>query len=54
VLSGGTAKPKGFKERFEKFLNQVEFPVEISEIRMARDPLNATANGALIAAMYQG
>jgi actin-like ATPase involved in cell morphogenesis len=54
VLSGGTAKPKGFKERFEKFLSQVEFPVEISEIRMAKDPLNATANGALIAAMYQG
>ncbi|RJP79115.1 MAG: hypothetical protein C4522_11390 [Desulfobacteraceae bacterium] len=54
VLSGGTAKPKGFKERFENYIHQVDFPIEISEIRMAKDPLNATANGALIAAMYAG
>ena len=54
VLSGGTAKPKGFRDRFEKYLNQVGFPIEISEIRMAKDPLNATANGALISAMYEG
>ncbi|MFZ5568958.1 MAG: hypothetical protein ACOZF0_01035 [Thermodesulfobacteriota bacterium] len=54
VLSGGTAKPNGFRERFEKCLKEVDFPLEISEIRLAKDPLKATANGALIAAMYEG
>ncbi len=53
VLSGGTAKPNGFMERFETFLDKVNFPLEISEIRIASDPLNATAKGALIAAMYE-
>jgi len=51
VLSGGTAVPKGFKERFEKILRAGDFPVELSEIRMAADPLNTTAKGALIAAL---
>ncbi len=53
VLSGGTAKPSGFRDRFESFLSKVKFPLEISEVRMASDPLNATAKGALIAAMYE-
>ena len=53
VLSGGSVKPEGFKERFETILNQEKFPLEISEIRLAGDPLTATANGALIAAMYE-
>jgi hypothetical protein len=53
VLSGGAAKPKGFKELFEKALNGRTLPIEISEIRMAKDPLTATARGALIAAMYE-
>jgi hypothetical protein len=51
VLSGGTAVPKGFKERFEKILRAGNFPVELSEIRMAADPLNTTAKGALVAAL---
>jgi len=53
VLSGGTAKPRGFKELFERTLRSSPLPVEISEIRMASDPLTATARGALIAAMYE-
>jgi hypothetical protein len=51
VLSGGTAMPKGFKDRFEKVLGESSFPVEISEIRMAQDPLTTTARGALVAAL---
>ncbi len=54
VLSGGTAKPGGFKDRFEECLKSDGFPLKISEVRMAKDPLNATAKGALIAAMYEG
>ena len=53
VLSGGTAKPRGFRELFEKTLRTRPLPIEVSEIRMARDPLTATARGALIAAMYE-
>jgi hypothetical protein len=51
VLSGGTAMPKGFRERFEKLLGESDFPVELSEIRLAKDPLTATARGALVAAL---
>ena len=53
VLSGGTAKPRGFKELFERALKARSLPVGIGEIRMASDPLTATARGALIAAMYE-
>lgn len=53
VLSGGSVLPKGFKKRFEAAWEQAAFPFEVSEVRLAKDPLNATANGALIAAMYE-
>jgi hypothetical protein len=53
VLAGGTAKPKGFKELFDRTLRARPLPFEIADVRMARDPLTATARGALIAAMYE-
>ncbi len=53
ILSGGTAKPNGFRDRFESYLSKSKFPVDISHVSMAKDPLNATAKGALIAAMYE-
>jgi len=53
VLSGGTAKPKGFKDLFERTLKARSLPIEISGVRMASDPQTATARGALIAAMYE-
>ena len=53
VLSGGTAKPRGFKDLFERTLKSRPFPIEVAEVRMAKDPLTATARGALIAAMYE-
>jgi actin-like ATPase involved in cell morphogenesis len=51
VLSGGTTMPKGFRDRFEKLLLEQEFPVKVSEIRMAENPLHATAKGALACAL---
>ena len=51
VLSGGTAMPKGFRDRFEKILRVSDFPIELSEIRIAAEPLTATAKGALVAAL---
>jgi hypothetical protein len=53
VLAGGSAKPRGFREVFERTLRSRSFPVEISEVRMASDPITATARGALIAAMFE-
>jgi actin-like ATPase involved in cell morphogenesis len=53
VLSGGTAKPRGFKDLFERRLRANVLPVEVSDVRLAADPLAATARGALIAAMYE-
>jgi len=51
VLSGGSAMPKGFRDRFEKVLRESDFPMELSEIRVASDPLTSTAKGALMAAL---
>lgn len=54
VLSGGTAMPKGFIERFSNALQSKDFPLRVSEIRLATDPLNSTARGALMAAIANG
>jgi hypothetical protein len=51
VLSGGTAMPKGFLERFTAALHAEDFPVRISQVRISDDPLNSTARGALMAAL---
>jgi len=51
VLSGGTVLPPGFRDRFEKLLWEQDFPISLSEIRMAQNPLHATAKGALVYAL---
>ncbi len=51
VLSGGTAMPKGFLDHFLKILEAEEFPLRLSEVRVAGDPLHSTARGALMAAL---
>ena len=53
VLSGGSAMPKGFRDRFEKILKTSTFPIELSEIRLAEEPLTTTAKGALMAALCE-
>ncbi len=50
VLGGGTCMPNGFKAKFEQLLKEVNMPIAISSVRLARDPLRATAMGALISA----
>jgi len=50
ILSGGLTLAKGFVKKFETVLNTLSFPVKISEVRRANDPLRAVANGALLAA----
>jgi hypothetical protein len=53
VLSGGGVLPAGFRERFEAALLAQQLPVEVSEVRLAEKPLEATARGALRAALSE-
>jgi len=54
VVSGGTSKAGGFldifKEQFKKIQKQ-GFPIEISEVRAATNPLTAVAEGLLVLAL---
>ncbi|MBF0452865.1 MAG: hypothetical protein HQK75_19345 [Candidatus Magnetomorum sp.] len=50
VISGGTAMPNGFDGKFKKLLKKYALPIEISDVRVAEDPLNTTAKGALYVA----
>jgi len=52
VVSGGTSKPKGFVEFFQKTFekNKKRYPFGIGEVKHADDPLNAVAYGLLIQA----
>jgi actin-like ATPase involved in cell morphogenesis len=53
VLSGGTSLPKGFRERFEKIFKESNLPIPVSEIKVATNPLEAAARGALVAALAE-
>lgn len=50
VISGGTSLAKGFVEKFRERFEKVasSFPVQVSEIRHAADPLSAVATGLLV------
>jgi len=48
VISGGTSAPKGFLTLFSDIFNDIkEFPYDISEIKHAKNPLHAVAEGCL-------
>jgi len=51
VISGGTSLPEGFLDLFKNIITSQELPFEVSEIRMARNPLTAVANGLLVRTM---
>ncbi|MCS7025796.1 MAG: hypothetical protein NZV14_13425 [Bryobacteraceae bacterium] len=53
VLSGGSVMPRGFRERFEQVLRNSNFPLALSEVRVASEPLHSTAKGALVAALSE-
>ena len=45
AIAGGTALPAGFVDLFAQALKASDFPLKISEFRLAGDPLNAVAEG---------
>lgn len=55
VISGGTSLAGGFKEFFEQVFERKRkrFPIDVSEVRQAKDPLNAVAQGLLLQAMQE-
>lgn len=55
VVSGGTSKPAGFLEFFQQQFERrrKRFPIEISEVRQANDPLHAVAHGLLTEALLE-
>ena len=50
VLSGGTATPRGFTERFTQALRSENFPLKIAQVKLAKDPFGSVARGTMIAA----
>lgn len=53
VVSGGTSRAGGFMEVFEQEFEAIKkrgFPIQISEIRAAKDPMTAVAEGLLVLA----
>jgi len=48
IISGGSSIPGGFLELFQNTMNKYELPFQISEIRRAKNPLAAVAQGLLI------
>jgi hypothetical protein len=53
VFSGGTALAGNFIELVRDVFSKIDFPIPVKEIRLATDPLNATAKGALVAAQLE-
>ena len=53
VISGGTSLAKGFLDKFrERFsVHKSKFPIQISEIRHATNPMTSVANGLLMLSM---
>lgn len=56
VVSGGTTKAIGFLDIFKQEFEAIKkksFPIQVSEIRMADDPMTAVADGLLVLAMEE-
>ncbi len=51
AIAGGSAKPKGFLELFERRLSEAKLPIDVSKIKLAKEPLYSVARGCLIAAL---
>jgi hypothetical protein len=48
IVSGGLTLAEGFVEKVNQSLGVLDFPLNISEVRRAEDPMRAVATGALL------
>ncbi len=53
VFTGGTSMAGNFIELVRAVFKELDFPIPVKECRMAKDPFNATAKGALVAAQLE-
>ncbi|MEA1945331.1 MAG: hypothetical protein U9N07_08405 [Euryarchaeota archaeon] len=53
ILAGGSSLPNGFLKMFERQLKDAELSIDISSVKLAKDPLYSVARGCLIAARAQ-
>jgi len=53
VFSGGTSMAGNFIELVKDVFKKLDFPIPVKDIRMAKDPFNATAKGSLVAAQLE-
>jgi hypothetical protein len=54
IVSGGTSRAGGFMEVFKEEFEAIRgFPIKISEIRSAKDPMTSVAEGLLVLAMEE-
>jgi hypothetical protein len=53
VFAGGTSMAINFIEVVKEEFKTIDFPLPVKEVRMAKDPFNGTAKGALIAAQLE-
>ena len=51
IVSGGLTLAKGFVDKFDETMKNKKFPFNIKEVRQAKDPMTAVANGCLMAAV---
>lgn len=50
AFAGGTARVGGFQAALQEALESADLPIEISVVRLSKDPLNTTAKGTFVAA----
>lgn len=48
VISGGTAQTAGFVDMFKDVISRYELPFDISEVRLASNPLTCVSQGLLV------
>jgi hypothetical protein len=53
VLAGGTAVIPGFVDLFREEFERAEFPIEVAQIRLSRNPLHGVAEGCLESALAE-
>ncbi len=51
VIAGGTSMPKGFREKVESVVKDLDLPFKIKEIRISKDPRNSVVKGLLTQAI---
>jgi hypothetical protein len=51
VCAGGTTMAANFLPRLKAAIADTDLPIQIGEVYLAKDPMNATAKGALVGAM---